>query len=168
MRKMPTQDISGDTHYTVLGISETATEYEIKRAYRRLIRQIHPDKFANASPFWKLASEKKSRELIEAYYVLSDSAQRASYDQYLAQKRQQHHPPLPPQPIAAKTSPPSSHTPSPSPRPHVRAGQKATEWALVDVLYFWMFCGTLLITAALLFTWFIDLFISFIELLRPS
>ena len=168
MRKMPTLDTSGATHYTVLGLSETATEYEIKRAYRRLIRQIHPDKFANASPGWKLASEKESRELNEAYYVLSDSTQRSSYDQYLAQHRQQHDPPQPTQPIAAKTSPPRSHTPPPTPRSRPQTGQKAPQWALVDVLCFWMFFGTLLITAAILFTWFIDIFISFIELLRPS
>jgi curved DNA-binding protein CbpA len=107
MRKELPLDMSVDGYYVVLGIPETATQDEIKRAYRRLIRQIHPDRFPNCSPYWKSATEKKSREVIEAYYVLSDSAQRSSYDQQLARHRQQHAPaPPPPQQRAATTFPP--------------------------------------------------------------
>lgn len=170
MRNLATSELSGVTYYNVLGIPETATEGEIKRAYRRLIRQIHPDKFPNSSPHRKSAAEKRSGEVIEAYYVLSDSAQRSSYDQQLARHRQQPaEAPPPQQQRAATTSPPRSHTSPPSPRRRRRTGhpepkdksrKRATEILL--------FCGTLLIAAVILLTLFIDILISFLELAQPS
>ena len=79
--------MSDETHYTVLGIPEGATQDEIKRAYRELIRQVHPDHVPNASPYWKRAAEEKSKELNEAYHVLIDPKRRRSYDEQLASHR---------------------------------------------------------------------------------
>lgn len=63
--------------YEVLGVSRDADEKEIKKAYRRLARQYHPD--ANHSD--PNAAE-KFKEINEAYEVLSDREKRARYDQF--------------------------------------------------------------------------------------
>lgn len=64
-------------YYEVLGVAEGASEADIKKAYRKLAFQYHPDK--NLSN--KKAAEEKFKEISEAYYVLSDSKRRAQYDQ---------------------------------------------------------------------------------------
>lgn len=63
-------------YYEVLGLGKNASDDEIKKAYRKLARQYHPDvnKAADA--------ESKFKEVKEAYDVLSDSGKRARYDQY--------------------------------------------------------------------------------------
>ena len=60
-------------YYKVLEISSSATEEEIKKAYRKLAHKYHPDKGGD---------EKKFREISEAYQILSDRNKRAQYDQY--------------------------------------------------------------------------------------
>jgi curved DNA-binding protein len=62
--------------YDTLGVSETATESEIKKAYRKLARQYHPD--VNKSP----EAEEKFKEINAAYEVLSDKEKKAQYDQF--------------------------------------------------------------------------------------
>jgi DnaJ-class molecular chaperone len=59
------------THYATLGITETADATEIKRAYRKLASQHHPDKGGDTARF---------QEIEAAYRVLSDPAQREQYD----------------------------------------------------------------------------------------
>lgn len=64
-------------YYEILGVSRNATDDEIKRAYRKLAIQYHPDK----NPGNKQA-EDKFKEAAEAYEVLSDSTKRKQYDQF--------------------------------------------------------------------------------------
>ena len=64
-------------YYEVLGVSKTATDDELKKAYRKLAKQYHPD----LHPGDKEA-EAKFKEINEAYEILSDADKRAKYDQY--------------------------------------------------------------------------------------
>ncbi len=64
-------------YYEVLGVSRTATEDELKKAYRQLAKKYHPD----TNPGDK-AAEAKFKEASEAYAVLSDSEKRGKYDQF--------------------------------------------------------------------------------------
>ena len=64
-------------YYQTLGISKTATEGEIKKAYRKLARKFHPD----VNPNDKEAN-KKFQQINEANEVLSDAEKRKKYDQY--------------------------------------------------------------------------------------
>ena len=64
-------------YYEILEISKTATEVEIKKAYRKLAMKYHPDK----NPGDKEAEE-KFKQINEAYEVLSDPEKRARYDRY--------------------------------------------------------------------------------------
>ena len=64
-------------YYQILGVSKTATDAELKKAYRKLAVKYHPDK----NPGDKSAEE-KFKEVSEAYDVLSDPKKRAQYDQF--------------------------------------------------------------------------------------
>lgn len=65
-------------YYEVLGVGKSATDDDLKKAYRKLAKQYHPD----ANPDNKEESEKKFKEVSEAYEVLSDKQKRQMYDQF--------------------------------------------------------------------------------------
>src|SRR6201995_1382924 len=64
-------------YYDVLGVGRGADDAEIKKAFRRLARELHPD-VNKDDP----GAESKFKECAEAYEVLSDSDRRATYDRY--------------------------------------------------------------------------------------
>lgn len=63
-------------YYEVLGVNKNATDEEIKRSFRKLAKQYHPDVNKEAG------AEAKFKEIGEAYAILSDSSKRAQYDQF--------------------------------------------------------------------------------------
>src|SRR3989338_5663838 len=61
-------------YYKILGVQKESSEEEIKKAYRKLAHQYHPDK--------SHGDEKKFKEINEAYQVLSDKEKRTQYDRF--------------------------------------------------------------------------------------
>lgn len=65
-------------YYEILGLKKGASDADVKKAYRKLAHQYHPDKASGN----REENEKKFKEINEAYQVLSDSDKRARYDQF--------------------------------------------------------------------------------------
>jgi len=64
-------------YYETLGVSKNASDEEIKRGYKRLAKEFHPDVAKD-----KTKAEEKFKEINEAYQILSDSQKRKQYDQF--------------------------------------------------------------------------------------
>lgn len=71
------------TLYDVLEIERTADPAAVKAAYRRLARELHPDRTLGESREMRAQKEKRFKEVAAAYTVLSDSSSRARYDRGL-------------------------------------------------------------------------------------
>jgi len=76
---MASQDWFEKDFYAVLGVSKDVSDADLKKTYRKLARQYHPDSNAGDA-----AAEARFKEISEAYSVLSDSALREEYDQIRA------------------------------------------------------------------------------------
>ncbi|TXK18990.1 DnaJ C-terminal domain-containing protein [Homoserinibacter sp. GY 40078] len=76
---MASQDWFDKDFYAVLGVSKDVSEAELKKTYRKLARQYHPDSNPGDA-----AAEARFKEISEAYSVLSDPSERAEYDQVRA------------------------------------------------------------------------------------
>ena len=66
-----------ENYYNILGVTETANEAEIKKAYRKLAMKYHPDRNKG-----DLSAEMKFKEINEAYETLSDTQKRKNYDMF--------------------------------------------------------------------------------------
>src|SRR5215467_1368375 len=64
-------------YYHVLGVDRSASEAEVKKAFRKLARELHPDVNAHDPE-----AEEKFKEAAEAYEVLSDAERRSTYDRF--------------------------------------------------------------------------------------
>lgn len=72
--------MTNDNHYQILEVNQTATQQEIKQAYRRLVKQFHPDTQKESSDREKIIS------LNAAYEILGDPQRRHTYDRQLSGK----------------------------------------------------------------------------------
>lgn len=73
---MSTKDFVEKDYYKVLGVPKDATEAEIKKAYRKLAREFHPD--ANKGD---ASAEERFKEISEANDILGDAKKRKEYDE---------------------------------------------------------------------------------------
>jgi len=69
--------MSNKDYYNILGVEKNSSDDEIKKAYRKLAMQCHPDRNG-----WDKEAENKFKEINEAYSVLSDEWKRTQYDTY--------------------------------------------------------------------------------------
>ncbi|KAF5377506.1 hypothetical protein D9615_005281 [Tricholomella constricta] len=67
-------------YYQLLNIQKTATQDDIRQAYKRESLRTHPDRLANASPAEKKRATERFQAVADAYYVLSDTKRRKEYD----------------------------------------------------------------------------------------
>src|SRR2546428_6997366 len=65
-------------YYEILGVSRSATEDDVKKAYRKLALKYHPDR----NPDDRHEAEERFKEISEAYQVLSDPERRTLYDRF--------------------------------------------------------------------------------------
>lgn len=72
-----TENVTKADYYEILGVSRTASDQELKAAYRKLAMQHHPDRNRGSAD-----SEERFKACSEAYQVLSDPQKRAAYDRY--------------------------------------------------------------------------------------
>ncbi len=79
-----------DTFYDVLRVPEDATEDEIKKAYRRLAKKVHPDTVAGFGDKVRIAAEVEFKKVNAARTVLMDPVQRMEYDDLIARTRERH------------------------------------------------------------------------------
>ncbi len=78
-----TANLPKKTLYEVLTVERTVTQEEIKKAYRGLVNQYHPDKYEHLAKDLQAQAAERFKEINEAYSVLSDPEKRKEYEQTL-------------------------------------------------------------------------------------
>ena len=73
---------NSDKYYKILGIDKSATDEEIKKAYKKSAVKWHPDKWGNKSDQEKANAEEKFKEIGKAYEILGDNKKRDIYDKF--------------------------------------------------------------------------------------
>ena len=118
------------SYYKILGISEDASDSDITKAYRRLIKSLHPDTNP-ADPAAEELFKERYKEVVTAYNVLSNAAKRKAYDQVRGQRQRPEPEPQPPprrSPTRTPSDRPSPHrTPNPAQDHRRRANRQAGE-----------------------------------------
>ncbi len=112
------------TYYDILGVPRTASKDEIKRTYRKLAQDYHPDKLAGIPPAVAKLAEEKFKDVQEAYEILTKH--RAEYDNQLQAVAPQSSPPPPSQPKARTAAP----VPPSNPPPRQAPKKKGKIWYL--------------------------------------
>jgi len=94
------------THYEVLGVKESATSKEIRKAHKKLALCLHPDKNLGVNEMVQGLVQERFLEVQEAYETLSDDARRSEYDAALAALRSEGEYYIPVAPPPAAPTPP--------------------------------------------------------------
>lgn len=74
------KDYMNENYYNILGVEQNAPLDEIKKSYKKLVKENHPDKFENASEEVKKEKTELFKKINEAYTILSDEKKRKEYD----------------------------------------------------------------------------------------
>jgi len=74
--------MSNKDYYNILGVGRDATDEDIKKAYKKLVLQYHPDRQQGKTDKEKEIADAKFKEINEAYHILTDSTKRKLYDTY--------------------------------------------------------------------------------------
>ena len=136
------------TYYDILGVPRTAPKDEIKKAYRKLAQDFHPDKLAGVPPAVTKLAEEKFKDVQEAYEILTKH--RAEYDNQL-QAVGPPSPPPPPPPKARTAAPASPRPTAPPSQPNARVASSAPtptaphHPALKNKKSVWQVCGKVLV-----------------------
>ncbi|XP_065082565.1 dnaJ-like protein 60 [Ochlerotatus camptorhynchus] len=140
-------------HYEVLKLKSTCTPKEIREAFIRLSKELHPD--VNASDTNKKAKEKSFVQLLEAYKVLSKTDTRASYDYEISFRIRMDQPQAKP---AAQNiqnqhwyqNPSNYQTPDPDSYYGIKGIRKVSNWTIV------FYCGVFMIVGVIVQTFAIS------------